>query len=287
MPLTRDEASALASANNLIEVNARLGLRNYLRECWRLRHFTWHYSIGRTIVATIQNNLGLIWDFLNPLLLSATYYLTFGVLLGTRKDSEQFLTFLIAGVFTWQLFTQTFTSATGSLAKNNDLADGLRLPKVLLPISAAIQTGLRSIPALLMLFPIAIMGGSTPNWWWTIVPLIFLLASMLGFGLGLFASRLVNAVRDIAQTIPLAIRVLMFMSGVFYDIDKRFATAPDVIRIVAQNNPAALLLKFTRSALMPEIHQTSVQQIAFVVILTVVLLVGGILLYWRGDTSDE
>ena len=287
MSLTREEASALASAHNLIEVNARLSLRNYLRECIRLRHFTWHYSIGRTIVATIQNNLGLIWDFINPLLLTATYYLTFGVLLGTRKDSPQFLTFLIAGVFTWQLFTQTFTSATGSLAKNNDLADGLRLPKILLPISAAIQTGMRSIPALLMLYPIAIIGGSTPNWWWAIVPLNFLLASLLGFGVALFASRLVNAVRDIQQTIPLTIRVLMFMSGVFYDIDKRFAHAPDVVRLIAQNNPAALLLKFSRAALMPEIHQATMRQIIYVVVLTLILIIGGILLYWRGDTDDE
>lgn len=287
MSLTRDEATALANANNLIEVNARQTLRKYLSECWRLRHFTWHYSIGRTIVATIQNNLGLIWDFINPLLLTATYYLTFGVLLGTKGDSEQFLTFLIAGVFTWQLFTQTFTGATGSLAKNNDLADGLRLPKILLPISSAIQSGLRSIPALLMLFPIAIIGGTKPHWSWAIVPFIFLLASLLGFGLGLFASRLVNAVRDIAQTIPLTIRVLMFASGVFYDIDKRFATAPDAIRLIAQNNPAALLLKFTRAALMPETHQATLRQIIYVVVLTVVLIVAGILLYWRGDTSDE
>ncbi|MEY4323579.1 MAG: hypothetical protein RL410_1360 [Actinomycetota bacterium] len=287
MPLSREEAKALAVAHNLPAVNAYRSLKNYVRECIRLRHFTWHYSIGRTIVATIANNLGLFWDFINPVLLSITYYFTFGVLLGTKGDSSQFITFLIAGVFTWQLFSTTFTTASQSLMKGQDLAESLRLPRILLPISATIQATLRSIPSLLMLFPIAMLGGSRPTIWWLTVPFIFLLTALLSLALALFGALIIDSVRDAAQTVPLIIRVLMFMSGVFYDVEKRFSTLPDGIRIIAENNPAALVLKFTRTALSPNLHHVTKFNVIYVVSLTATLLIIGLLMYWRRDNRDN
>ena len=134
-----------------------------------------------------------------------------------------------------------------------------------------------------MLFPIALLGGTKPSWWWLVVPFNFFLASLLGFALGMWAAKLVYAVRDIAQTIPLIIRVLMFVSGVFYDIEKRFSTAPDVIRILAEYNPAALILKFSRAGLMPDLHTVPTLQLVWAIGFTLVALVGGVLFYWRGE----
>jgi ABC-type polysaccharide/polyol phosphate export permease len=286
MSLTPDEAVKLAAEYHLIPINRRVSLSTYVRDAWKLRHFTRQFAIGRVIVATVQSNLGLIWDVLNPVLLSITYYLAFGLLLGTHSDSPHFIVFLTAGVFAWTLFSQTFTSTAQSLAKDENLAEGMRLPRILLPIAAGMQEGIRAIPAMLLLFPIAWLGGVTPNVTWLFVPFIFFATMMLGISVGMLASRLIARFRDLMNIIPLGIRVMMFSSGVFYDVEKRFAKAPETVRVIAENNPAALMLNFVRGALMPEKHPTHYQLI-WVISLTIVCLLIGLLAYWRGDTHDE
>ena len=136
MTLTREDAAALAAANGLIRVDQAADFRDYIRDCWRLRHFTWNFAVARTIVATVQNNLGLLWEVLTPVLLSITYYLAFGVLLGTKQDSPDFIIFLICGVFTWRLFNQGLIAVSASLGKSKDLTQSLLFPRVLVPIAS-------------------------------------------------------------------------------------------------------------------------------------------------------
>ncbi len=281
-PLTLEEAAALAQSRGLRRVDESAGLWQYLRESWRLRHFTWNYALSRTIVSTVENNLGLLWEVLNPILLSAVYYLAFGVLLGTRGDSPDFIIFLIAGVFTWQLIGQSIVVSSNSLVNTRDLSDSLLFPRMLIPIAASIQSLLRSIPSLLLLYPIGLVAGMPLRWEWLLLPFAFLLTSLFGLGVGLFASRAISAVKDLAQIVPIIMRAGMFVSGVFYSVDKRFADAPEVLRAIAHYNPLALLLDCTRAVFMPYAAPTA-QQFGYLLTLTVALLAGGVIVFWRSE----
>lgn len=284
MAVTPDEARLLAETHGLRRVDQAADFREYVKDCWRLRHFTWYYAISRVIDQSAVNNLGLFWNALNPLLLSGVYYLAYGVLLGTRQDSSNFVVFLISGVFTWQLFRDALIGASLSLSKSKDLSQSMLFPRVLMPIAATVQAFIAGLPGLVLLFPIALLSGLRPNWWWLTLPLNYLLVSLFGLGVGFFMSRAINRVRDIAQTFPMAIRVLMFMSGVFFNVHKRFADAPEPLRIIAEFNPAATLLNNTRAPFIPEDGST-LHQILFLIALTVLSVVLGFIVFWRSERA--
>ena len=280
--LTHDEAVALAAQHGLRRVDQADGFGAYLRQAWKLRHFTWNYALSRTILETINNRLGMLWQVLNPLLLSGVYYLAFGILLGTKKDSPDFLLFLVGGVFTWQLFATTIQSGSLVLAQTKDLTDSLLFPRILLPIAVAIQEALGALGAAVVLYPIALFYGLTPRWQWLLLPFSFLLTTFLGLGISFFTSRWVDKIFDLRQFIPLVLRVGMFLSGVFYDVSVRFEHAPHLVRLIANFNPAAILLKLTRSVFLPyELPNT--HQLIWIGGLTAVLFSGGFVVFWRGE----
>ena len=283
--LTHDEAVVLAAQHGLRRVDQAAGFGAYLRQAWKLRYFTWNYAVSRTILETINNRLGMLWQVLNPLLLSGVYYLAFGLLLGTKKDSPDFLLFLVGGVFTWQLFATTIQSGSLVLAQTKELTESLLFPRILLPIAVAIQEMLGALAAAIVLYPIALIYGLTPRWEWLLLPFSFILTALLGLGISFFTSRWVDKIFDLRQFIPLILRVGMFLSGVFYDVSARFAKAGHTIQTIANYNPAAILLKLTRSVFLPyELPSTS--QLIWIGSLTVTLFFGGFLVFWRGERRN-
>jgi len=283
--LSHDEAVALAAQHGLRRVDQSSRLIAYLRECWQLRHFTWNYAVARLILETINNRLGMLWQLLNPLMLSGVYYLAFGVLLGTQKDSPDFLVFLVGGVFTWQLFASMIQNGSMSLAQSKDLTESLLFPRIILPIAVAIQELLGALGAALAMYPIALLYGLTPTWSWLLLPFSFMLTSLFGMGVALFTSRWVDKVFDLRQFIPIILRVGMFLSGVFYDVSTRFAKAGETVQMIANYNPAAILLKLTRWVFLPY-EAPSTQQLVYIVLLTLALLTGGVLVFWRGERRN-
>jgi teichoic acid transport system permease protein len=283
--MTSQEAASLAAQHNLRRVDQTGTIRSYLRECWTLRHFTWNYAVSRTILETVQNRLGLLWQVLNPLMLSGVYYLAFGLLLGTKSDSKDFLVFLVGGVFTWQCLASTIQQSSMVLAQTTDITDSLLFPRILLPLAVAIQEFLGALAAGVVMYPIALFYGLTPTWSWLLLPFSFLAASLFGVSVGFFTSRWVNAVHDLRQFIPLLLRVGMFLSGVFYDVSTRFRNAPDPIRVLAEYNPAAILLKLTRAVFL-DYELPSTQQLLWIATLTVLLFVAGFLTFWRSERRN-
>lgn len=283
--LTHDEAVALAAHHGLRRVDQSSRLVAYLSECWQLRHFTWNYAVARLILETINNRLGMLWQVLNPLMLSGVYYLAFGILLGTKKDSPDFLLFLVGGVFTWQLFASMTLNGSMSLAQSKDLTESLLFPRIILPVAVAIQELLGALGAAVVMYPIALLYGLTPAWSWLLLPFSFVLTSMFGLGVALFTSRWVDKVFDLRQFIPIILRVGMFLSGVFYDVSTRFAKAGDTVQMIANYNPAAILLKITRWVFLPYEAPTA-HQLIYIAILTIALLVAGVVVFWRGERNN-
>ncbi len=280
--LTSEEAAALATRSGLHRVDQAGEFVAYLQECWRLRYFTWNYAVSRTILETIQNRLGLFWQVLNPLLLTAVYYLAFGLLLGTAKDSTNFLVFLVGGVFTWQLFASALQSGSLVLSATRDLTESLLFPRILLPIAVATQETLGALGAAVVMYPIAMMSGIRPSWTWLLLPFSFILTSMFALGVSLFTSRWVERVHDLRQFVPIVLRMLMFVSGVFYDVTIRFHKAPHVIRTIANFNPPSILLKLTRTVFLPD-QLPAAHELIWIFAITFLLLVFGFVSFWRGE----
>ena len=274
----------LATQSGLRDITKRVGYFEYLLHTWKARRFIWRYSVAKINGSASQNNLGLLWEFLDPLLLSIAYYLVFGVVLDLKRDSSNFPLFLIAGVLTWKLFSATLTGAVRSSSRKGeqDLLESIHLPHLVIPISNAVQNALRAIPVVFLLFPAALFMGETPHLAWLLLPFVLLWVALTGFAIGLLLNPAVKRIPDLDNLIKLGLRMMFFLTGVFFSVEKRFASAPDSIQLLANYNPSAVLLEMTRTLFLFDVNITS-SGIIWILTFTLVTLFMASLNFWRTE----
>lgn len=279
-PLSAEAAAALAAQHGLTRIDEPPTLFGYLGQAWHFRHFAFQYAVSRTLSLSARNRLGLLWEFITPLSNAMMYFLAFGLILGTRKDSPNFIFFLIAGVLTWQLFLQSFNMSAQSLVASRELLRSHRLPHLVMPVSAGLQALLRTLPLVLLIYPVALVTGEPVRWQWLLLPIQMVIVVLLGLSFGLISSRAVAKVRDLQLVLPMVTRLLMFTSGIFFSVEVRFANADIWIRRIAESQPVAVLLNMTRGLFIPEDLPTPHQMLGVATVIVVFSLAGAVSFWW-------
>lgn len=189
---------------------------------------------------------GFWWWVIEPLLYVAVFYIVFEQLLGTR--TPDFLMFLVVGKFTFIWFSKTVNYAGNSLVANAGLIGRMDLPKTLFPMAVILECTYRQTAVFALLGVALILDGHWPNAYWLwVLPLIAVEALLIVL-CGFIASVLVCIKRDFALLINLGMLFLLFMSGVFWDLNA--IGDPATQEALLFWNPVAFLLHSFRQALL-------------------------------------
>ena len=79
--------------------------------------------------------LGVLWSFLNPLLMVMVYFLVFPFLF--RNTVDNYLIYLVIGVIPWNFFTTTMNQGIMTIRVNEGIIKKVYFPREILPISVA------------------------------------------------------------------------------------------------------------------------------------------------------
>lgn len=94
---------------------------------------------------------------LNPLLLSGVYFLVFGVIFsGGKRGDPEYLGYLMAGMFAFRFTSGVVSGGTATIIGNSQLMANLRFPRLLLPISSVIESGIGFLVSILAFFAIVL-----------------------------------------------------------------------------------------------------------------------------------
>lgn len=270
----------------MLDVHAAPGLRETLRNTWRLRHFSWTYAQSRIIAARSENRLGLLWEFISPMLLAGVYYLAFGVVLGTRRDNVNFEVFLLIGVFTWQLMNSCLMGTAECLVRSAKLVKSVHFTRLALPVSVTMRELLSYIPMLAVIVAVALITGEPVRVQWLLILAAMAVTTLFGTGIGLLLAHPSRTSRDISQLLPVTMRAWMFMSGVFYDPAVRFAKVDGWLGWLLEYNPGALVLETARSAFLPSIAVDPTKWLAITGLSITVAVLGVIVFAHRDGKRD-
>ena len=94
-----------AAREGLHKVGGRPPLGAYLVDVWHRRAFIYSLARFRIEAENGGNRLGMAWVVLKPLINAAVYGTIFGILLGSRSRPDQFILFLVIGVFFFEYFS--------------------------------------------------------------------------------------------------------------------------------------------------------------------------------------
>lgn len=279
------------SVRHQVEVVSTVGLRpvgrrpsigNYIVDLWKRRHFILADSRARVASGSQQMVLGQAWLILKPVLDAAVYLVVFGLLLKTNQGIDNFLGYLVIGVFMFQYTARCLTQGGSSITGGKSLIHAFMFPRAALPIAAVVRETISMIPVLVaMAFLLVLMPpGAAPTWRWLLFPFILALQMLFNTGIALFAARLVARVRDMTHVLGLVSRFWLYGSAVFFTVD-RFDDLPEVVGLM-EVNPTFLVLDMTRDLL---IYASTPSPRSWILLglWSVITLTAGFLYFWRGE----
>lgn len=274
-------ASLGAPADGLFEVGQRPPFAAYLAEAWRRRSFAYTLAQFKIVSGLLQNRLGILWLILRPLSLAAVYGTLFGALLSESARPDDWVPYLLTGIFTFQFFTGCFGAGSKSITSNSRLVQSLGFPRILLPVSVVIEEALRAIPIFTLLAILLPIFGVEMRWSWLLVIPILAMMALFNFGVVLIVARMSVWARDVQQFIPIVNRVLFYVSSIFFQVDLIFADNPVILTI------AHLVPTYDFIALIRDVTLTGhpVPQLSLIAapIWTVLALGIGLVYFWRAE----
>ncbi len=275
----------------LIRVGAKPGLMQYLREVWAFRHFIIYDSHSRVSSSNTNDSLGRLWMVMNPILNGFAYFLVFGLLLQTSRGVENFIGYLVIGVFMFRYTTTSINSSARSISGNQSVVQAFNFPRACLPLAASVRELFSNIPTFVIMFLLVlvlgdVMPGDDPirvSWMWLVFFPVLALSFMLNIGLGLLLARAVSAYEDVKHLIAFGTRIWFYTSAVFFATN-RFEGTPleDEILAIMHVNPMYCVLDIVRQAWL---YDTFADPARWIVLgsWAVVLLIIGTIVFWQGE----
>lgn len=212
--------------------------------------------------------LSFLWWVIEPLFFVCAYYFVFSFLMGGRQ--ENFLVFLMCAKVPYMLFSKGITNASTSIVGNKGIICQIDIPKFIFPYAAIQVCIYKEMPVFALLIGMCIYYGFYPQKEWLLLIPLFIVLYMIIVASGLFSALLVCYVEDMRMLINMVMMLLMFVSGIFFDIHQIHQPVQNYLLIL---NPLAFICDGFRTILMNKgiyniNHLVILALICFITILT-------------------
>ena len=209
---------------------------------------------SREVVGRYRGSvLGLAWSFFHPVFMLAVYTFVFSEIFGMRwggaqaaGDKVQFALMLFVGMIVFGLFSEVLNRAPTIILNNVNYVKKVVFPLEILPaIALAAALFHAAISVLVLMAAFAVVHSQLPLTA-MLFPLVLLPLVILTLGLSWMLASLGVFVRDIGQTIGIAMSVLMFLSPVFYPM----SAVPQRFQAYILANPLTFIIEQAREVLV-------------------------------------
>lgn len=193
----------------------------------------------------VRNKLSYIWWVLEPLLYLLVFYVVFTYVL-IRGTGEDFVISLLVGLIPFHWFNKAVSGSAGSILNGKGLLQQVAISPVFFPAVSVIQSSLKQIPVFIVLLVFLFALGHYPTLaWFAILPLLLLQLALIA-SLAILLALIVPFIKDLLIIIPTGMTLLLFVSGIFFDL----STLPPDVHQWFLLNPLANLIEQYRSILI-------------------------------------
>lgn len=222
----------------------------YLADLWQRREFIQYLAIGNLKARNASTVLGVGWWILNPLLLSAVYYLVFGIIFLSENRPDDYIAYLLTGMLAFQFTASSMSGSVQSILANAKLLANLRFPRLVLPISSLVENLAGFLVAQTVLVVILLVGGwlslSSMTW---LFPVVLVIHSFFNLGVGSIVARLTIPFRDLNNLVPYWNRLWLYLTPIIWPISM-LESQPAALQTAALLNPLTSIVGLYRVALL-------------------------------------
>ena len=244
----------------------------------------WSLITLRVRIRYKETLLGFAWFLLQPVALTILFTYLFNRFARIASGDIPYTLFVAMGLVPWSLTALVVTHGAFSLTSQQLLLKRVALPKILLPFSAVVASGvdlaamIGLLVALFMHYQISLSGQALD---WVLVLLGIHVALLVG--LSLLVSLANVFFRDVGLALTLLLQLWLFASPVFYPA----SLFPEELKALVRWNPMTGLIEGYRVTLL--LGQTpSLDFMGSAALVSLGVLAVGLVFFWRfeGTVTD-
>lgn len=216
---------------------------------WRQRELLWQFTLRNIEMRHRGSHLGLVWSFLNPLLMLGLYVMVLGFMLGGKfgvipgESRMEYGLGIFLSLSLFQFVAEILGISPLLIVSNPNFVKKVVFPLEIIPAASTAGALFHlGVSLVLVLIGLVCFGpGLHAGLLW--LPVIILPIMLLGLGVSWLLAALGVFFRDIGQITQFISTALMWASGVFFTA-QRFPTAWPWLRL----NPLLLAIDEARNA---------------------------------------
>jgi len=194
---------------------------------------------------------GALWTLLNPLLLMATYFFVFGIVLKARFAGDAsrsgFVLYFLAGMLPWLAFSEAVGRAPYVIPEHRNFVKKLVFPLETLPVNLVISGAVTEAFALaIFLVFLLVARGAVPSavvW----LPAVLVPQLLLTAGLCWVLAALGVFFRDLGQITGFALTLWFFLTPICYPESN---SIPPIVAHILEFNPILVLVRGYRAVFL-------------------------------------
>lgn len=197
--------------------------------------------------------VGILWSFLNPILMLCVYTFVFSVVFKTRwgdtygsDDKTEFAIILFAGMIIYALFSECINRSPALVLNNPNFVKKVVFPLEILTWVAMASSVFHALVSFAVLVGFYAIIHHFLHWTLLLLPLILTPLILLTAGLSWFTASTGVYLRDVGQTIGIITTILMFLSPVFYPV----SALPEQYRLFMHLNPLTFPIEQAREVIL-------------------------------------
>lgn len=242
------------------------------------------YSAKAELKAEVAGSyLNWVWWILEPVCLMLIYTFIFGVVFNARE--KYFTAFIYIGLTVWTFFNQNLKNSVKIVKKNKSVVSKVYLPKFILVESKMFVNGFKMMISFAIVIFLMIIYRVHLTWNVLYAIPLFLCLVLVTFGMMCIVCHFGVFVEDLQNVITIALRLIFYMTGIMFSIDKRIGPKnPVLAAFLGKWNPMAFVITSLRNCML--YGETPARRILLIwMVIGVALSVIGVRMIYKNENS--
>lgn len=191
-----------------------------------------------------DSRLNWLWWIIEPMAFMLIYTFVFGLIF--PNNTPYFASFVMIGQAAWDFFNRMISGSSKLIINNRDLVTKVYLPKYILLFSKSLTYLFKMGISLALAFGLMVFQGVPFSWTFILIIPVLLVLYVICFGISMLLMHFGVTLNDIGNLTNIGLRMVFYLSGVFYNINERLSSRPFLSKVLLTFNPIAFCMNELR-----------------------------------------
>jgi lipopolysaccharide transport system permease protein len=222
---------------------------------WKRRELIGQFTRRNIELKHRGSRLGAFWALINPLSMLVLYYITFGVLFGTKfkvlpgETGFDVLLAMFLGLSLFHAFSETLSWAPTLITTNPNFVKKVVFPLEVLPVAQIGAAAFHLAVSLSLVLIGSAFGTAKLSWSVLWLPVLLVPLMMLSLGMAWLLAAMGVFLRDIGQLSAFVVTVLLFASAIMFPAGMIAEKSPE-LWMVLRYNPLLQIVDLARNVVL-------------------------------------